>query len=256
MIHIATVHWRTSVWIDVQLRYLERNTRRPYRTYASLVGIDRGQLGRFDFVADLDAHHGDVLNMLAGVICDSAPDDDLLVFLDGDAFPIADFVPPVSELLDRYQLVAIRRDENMGDRQPHHSFCATTVGFWKEIGGDWSRGHPWVNSEGKLISEPGGKLLKALEEQGIEWYPLLRSNTHNPHPLWFGIYGDLIYHHGAGFRRPLSRVDAAAAPPKRHIYNLGRAVALARSWRRNRRLMDSMFEKLLRDEGFYRELVS
>jgi len=36
---------------------------------------------------------------------------------------------------------------------------------------------------------------------------MLRSNKKNLHPVMFGIYEDIIYHHGAGFRFPTSRID-------------------------------------------------
>ena len=29
---------------------------------------------------------------------------------------------------------------------------------------------------------------------------MLRTNKVNPHPLQFGVYEDLVYHHGGGFR--------------------------------------------------------
>ena len=46
----------------------------------------------------------------------------------------------------------------------------------------------------------GGNLLGLLEDAGIDWYPMLRTNKVNPHPLQFGVYEDLVYHHGGGFR--------------------------------------------------------
>ena len=33
--------------------------------------------------------------------------------------------------------------------------------------------------------------------------PLFRSNVRNFHPILGGLYGDLLYHHGAGSRRAL-----------------------------------------------------
>ncbi len=33
---------------------------------------------------------------------------------------------------------------------------------------------------------------------------MLRSNTVDIDPLWFGIYGDAVYHHGAGSRPMVS----------------------------------------------------
>ena len=43
MIHIATVHWMSDRWIELQLAYLRRNMDRPYRVYADLEGIDERQ---------------------------------------------------------------------------------------------------------------------------------------------------------------------------------------------------------------------
>jgi hypothetical protein len=79
----------------------------------------------------------------------------------------------------------------------------------------------------------GTALLEKLEARGIRWHPILRSNAWNPHPVWFGVYGGIIYHHGAGFRRSLSLrvlerterrplpawvpLGAQASPPSRRL---------------------------------------
>jgi hypothetical protein len=134
----------------------------------------------------------------------------VLVFLDGDAFPIAPLDTFLRRTLARWPLVAVRRDENLGDPQPHPCFCATTVGFWKRIGGDWNRGFTWRAETGHEVTDAGGNLLGRLRELGVEWYPLLRTNRRNIHPIWFAVYGDLVYHHGAGFRGGLCRRERAA----------------------------------------------
>jgi hypothetical protein len=201
MIRVATVHWQEGRWIEPQLRFLARNLDEP-RVYAAVNGIDRIHDRGFHFAADLDGTHPDKLNALAEIIRDDADDDDLLLFLDGDAFPIA---PVDASRLEGRPLAAVRRDENLGDRQPHPCFCLTTVGFWFEIGGDWRRGHSWSTGSGDDVTDVGGNLLGILEAADIEWRPLLRSNVTNLDPLWFGIYDDLAYHHGAGFRAPLAR---------------------------------------------------
>jgi hypothetical protein len=170
--------------------------------YASLNGIDRAWDERFFFAADLDGGHADKLNELAGIVAGQADPDDLLVFLDGDAFPIAPVGPG---LLGGTPLCAVRRDENLGDRQPHPSFCVTTVGFWTGIGGDWRRGYEWTSATGERVTDVGGNLLGILTETGTDWRPLLRTNAVDLDPLWFGIYGDVVYHHGAGFRPKLAR---------------------------------------------------
>jgi hypothetical protein len=112
--------------------------------------------------------------------------------------------------------MAVRRDENLGDCQPHPLFCATTVGFWKDIEGDWRAGGAWINSAGREVADVGGNLMVKLRERGIEWLPLLRTNTSNPHPVWFGIYDHRIYHHGAGFQATrVERVDWASRYQKK-----------------------------------------
>ena len=195
MIHIATVHWRDSRWLEPQRRYLDRNLEGGYRLH-----VDQDVSGEGP-----DAH-AEKLNALAAQIAQEAEPDDVMIFLDGDAFPIAPLDGFLEETLHRFPLVAIRRDENLGDKQPHPSFCATTVGFWRELGGDWSRG-PWTNDVGWQIDDPGGRLLETLSAKGIEWHPLRRTNRVNLHPVLFGVYADVVYHHGAGFRQVFDRID-------------------------------------------------
>lgn len=288
MIHIATVHWGSDRWIDVQLRYLERHIEQPFRVYASVDGIDpipdrfyfassiheqlRGERANLDDDA-FDGLHGEKLNILGERIAGEADPDDLLVFIDGDAFPIAPFDPAVLRLLADHPLAAVRRDENFGDPQPHPSFCVTSVGFWREIGGDWTRGHEWINAEGDLITDWGGKVMKALEDRGIEWFPILRSNRQNLHPLLFGVYGDLVYHHGAGFRAPITRRDVMEiaeeesvredlrrirrgdTPEKGPAYEaFSRRASVVRS--QNERLGEFVYQRILESDDFIEELFS
>ena len=53
MIHIATVHWRSDRWIDIQLRYLERNVDEPYRVYAWIDEELRGHAHKFFYATDV-----------------------------------------------------------------------------------------------------------------------------------------------------------------------------------------------------------
>jgi hypothetical protein len=90
MIRIATCHWRKPDWIDVQSRFLERNIRAPYRVYGALWGIDESWDTRFFAVLWEKKNHATQLNSLAEMIVSEAKDDDLLIFIDGDAFAIAE----------------------------------------------------------------------------------------------------------------------------------------------------------------------
>jgi hypothetical protein len=209
MINIVTVHWQTAKWVDVQLGNIARNVDAPVRVFASLNGIaDDEVTGRFHFAADLPGSHPEKLNMLADLVASESAPSDILIFLDGDAFPVRPLVPWLEESLHSSPLVAIRRDENLGDPQPHPSFCATTVGFWRQIEGDWRPGEVWINSAGREVADTGGRLLAQMRTLGVEWVPLLRTNTYNPHAVWFGVYAHRIYHHGVGFQAArVERVD-------------------------------------------------
>jgi len=287
LIRVATVHWRDPRWIDVQLRYLARHVPPPYRVYADLEGIDTDEHGpKFDHVSDLAAtrsfenpifSHTEKLNALAETIATEAAPDDVLLFLDGDAFPIAPLGPFLAAKLARYRLAAVRRDENLDDEQPHPSFCATTVGFWQELGGDWNPGYTWPNAAGKEVTDAGGNLLGTLRERDVEWYPLLRTNRRNLRPLWFAVYDDLVYHHGAGFRGGLCRRDREAIgrvpePPPDPPSGAGLRERLAwqlraskwywvdkrpvvkrerRTLHRNKELSDRIYAELQADESFW-----
>jgi hypothetical protein len=201
MLHIATVHFASPRWIEVQTRHLRQHISVPYETWTSLQGIDPSYAVHFDHVIHQAGGHPGKLNNLALEISHQAEDTDLIMFLDGDAFPIADPMPLVRDGLDRAPLVAVRRAENGGDEQPHPCFCVTTVGTWRSLPGDWSAGHTWKIADGRRPTDVGGNLLRALELTDTPWVDVLRTNRAHVDPLFFAVYGDTIYHHGAGFRR-------------------------------------------------------
>jgi hypothetical protein len=279
MIHIATVHWQDESWIDVQLGYLKRNITEPFRVYAWLNGVPGDHRHKFHYVnTERVQAHATKLNILADLIYfDSDRSDDLIIFLDGDAFPIGDVIGFAREKLREYPLIAVQRLENNGDLQPHPCFCLTTVGFWKRIGGDWNLGYEWEDPQGKPMSDVGGNLLGILRREKLDWYPLRRTNRVNLHPLWFGIYAGQIYHHGAAFRAPLSRIDLRRVaeeargtwrwqiaaiinwltPPGRlgrGLQRLNPVRALEnRAVQGNRKLNARVFSSLRNDPEFYRE---
>ena len=269
MIYVATAHFGTDRWIDVQLGYLGRNLHEPFEVFASLEGVPAGHEDKFSRVVRSSGPHAGKLNLLAAEIGAVAGDDDLIAFLDGDAFPVADPMPTVRAALGTSSLVAIRRDENATDVQPHPAFCMVTVGEWRRLHGDWSAGHCWQGKDGGWTTDVGGNLLRSLELAGAGWTPLLRSNRVDLHPLWYGVYGGVVYHHGAGFRWAIGRVDLLGAPrPHRaagSVPGLGRAVG---RWDRSReqrfrsrtaadaqRMHEEMFAKLSEDPDFYRALL-
>jgi hypothetical protein len=214
------------------------------------------------------------LDLLADMAAfDSRSATDWLMFIDGDAFPIADIVSFAQTKLRSYPLLAVQRRENNGDIQPHPSFCLTTIGFWKELGGNWRAGFRWRNSYGEVVTDVGGNLLGVLQEKKIDWYPMLRTNRKNLHPVFFGIYDDVVYHHGSGFRdgtsrayvqqtkrslerawsysglRPMHRFLRRFAPGVAKTLNPVRRRAAAES----RHLSEIVFESIQRDFWFYKQ---
>jgi hypothetical protein len=209
-IYICTVHYKTERWIKRQRYFLKKNVDAQYKVFAcvppSRKRKDFHLESSFDPQGSGSQNHADKLNYLARLVCEEANDNDIMVFLDGDAFPIAPIADYLTDKLRTHAFLAVQRRENAGDTHPHPSFAATTVGFWKEIVGDWSVA-PYINSQGAEVADTGGALLNNLAERNTAWHAMLRSNKRNPHPLWFGIYDDVVYHHGAGYRSPIARVD-------------------------------------------------
>jgi len=202
MIYVLTVHWQTPFWIPIQYKYLTRFVKRPFKLFAFLTGIERDYSKYFHYSCFEDiANHATKLNILADMVLLFAEDEDVLVFLDGDAFPVNDIDDSFILKMKEHELAAVQRVENNGDIQPHPSFCVTTVGFWKKIRGTWHKGFCWKDKQGDLVTDIGGNLLKTLQDKKVNWYKMIRSNRKDLHPLAFGIYDHLVYHHGFGFRK-------------------------------------------------------
>ncbi|MCU0387172.1 MAG: hypothetical protein MUE71_01030 [Chitinophagaceae bacterium] len=267
MIHILTVHWKDDRWINIQLDYIKENIKKPYKVYAYVNHIEKDYSDQFYYSNTENIQdHATKLNLLAQVpIQEGAPDDDWLLFMDGDAFPIGDVVSYVDPLLKHYPLVAVQRQENLEDKQPHPLFCVTTVGFWKKYEGDWRKGYKWKNKH-SLATDVGGNLLGILERNNIDWFRILRTNKKDLHVLNFAIYGDIVYHHGASFRPNISRVDKNINP-----FKPNRFLAFCKKFRylqnitfyykgkheqkikvNNKKLSDEVFEKILGSKEFYK----
>ena len=281
MIYIATVHWMDPKWIIPQRKALSSHLQQPFRVFANLQGIEPRYDEYFDSVTRIEGNHPEKLNDLASAVSKAAEPGDLIVFLDGDAFPVRGLDSWLSEVLRTCPLAAVRRDENAGDVQPHPCFCVTSVGFWNEIGGDWRNGS-WVTAEGNVANDVGGTLLAILDAHSISWRPILRSNEVNLHPVFYGLYERHVYHHGSGFRPPIARADEGNVPVAeseeylywktrahgkslrelrpRHAKRLARlALDSARSRRLNAyirketRRSDDIYEQICSDPEFFRK---
>jgi hypothetical protein len=111
VLYIVTVHYESPRWIEIQTGHLREHISVPYQTWSSLERIEPSYAVHFDRIVEQKGSHAAKLNHLAMEICHQAADDDLLMFLDGDAFPIADPLPLISDGLARAQLIAVRRSD-------------------------------------------------------------------------------------------------------------------------------------------------
>ncbi|HTS20264.1 MAG TPA: hypothetical protein VMN79_00510 [Casimicrobiaceae bacterium] len=237
MIYVLTVHWKIDFWVDAQLSRLRKYIGEPFRTFAFCDGTRLDHSGKFDYCAPQKgiADHAGKLNALAEVVCRSASDDDVLVFCDSDAFPVRDVTAFIRDGLARWPLIAVQRLENAGDPQPHPCFTVTTAGLWRRIGGDWHDGPTWTNAYGDRVTDVGANVLSALDRAGIDWGKMHRSNRVDLHPLLFGVYAGVVYHHGAGSRptvggRAVRRGELAGlelAERQRKASSLRRSIAEA-----------------------------
>jgi hypothetical protein len=251
-IYICTVHYKTERWIKRQMFFLKKNIDADYKVFAC-VPTSRTRKD-FHLESSYDPHssgsqnHADKLNYLARLVCDEASDNDIIIFLDGDAFPIAPIGKYLMEKLRTHSFMAVQRLENGGDDHPHPSFAATTVGFWKKINGDWSVA-PYINSHGTEVADTGGALFNNLAAHHVSWHAMLRSNKSNLHPLWFGIYADVIYHHGAGYRSPVSRIDFITTGKHDGDFRA------SDDYKKNKKMHQKMLFSIKYNPWFYRKFI-
>jgi hypothetical protein len=225
MLHIASAHSGSPRWLEIQRRQLAEHIPVPYVTWGSVAGIDSSHAAGFDHVIEQKGPEAGKLNHLAVEICEVAGEEDLLMFLAPDAFPVADPMAVIEEALAGAALLAVRRSENDGDPQPHPCFCVTTVGAWQRLGGDWSDGYPWTAEGLGRVTDFGGNLLRRLELSGTPWVSIERTSSSGLDPLHFGVYGGIVYFHNANEIGRVHRLRAPGRLPGAGAPILGRALA-------------------------------
>lgn len=155
----------------------------------------------------LERRHPSALDHLAGKVSASC---DYIVTLDNDSFPVReDWLAVLVSACERgAALTGVYRDEMAPEVDPFIHVSGLCVGrqdlrdldvsFGRDIHNAGERGGPEV----KHNQDVGQRITYEFIRQGRTIAPLQRSNRVNFHFLMGGIYGDVIYHHGAGSRRP------------------------------------------------------
>jgi hypothetical protein len=202
-------------WIEICLREVERrsrgaayevfvwdNTQMPaLREIARRRGAHvlpaEDQLVGDGLVGSLVLLHAHALQRL---LRDVGDDFDCVITLDTDAFPVRDgWIDELRRNLKTTSLTGIWRDEMAARLAPFvHPSC---------LGIDRERllrmDHPFSFTG---VQDVGQRITNEVLDAGERIMPLVRTNARNAHFLMGGIYGDLVYHHGAGSRRPVFRL--------------------------------------------------
>lgn len=203
MIHIATVHWETNFFKEVQYKFIKKNLEEfKIWTFADKIPINEIDAEKdkkmYYFCEESgEWNHRIKLNNLANLIAKESSDDDVILFLDGDAWPIAPIGELIKNTLSEYPVGAVLRTEN-GERHAHPSFMFTKLSFWKDNNLNWKGGE--INGKKYDV----GYNTHVIRNKNLDWRKFRRTKGLTEHKVFFSIYGDIIYHHGAGFRNPIS----------------------------------------------------
>lgn len=212
MLFVLSAHFESAFWVSTQRRFLDAFIDVPQKRMFTSHGLDKRQFLSSETVFPYQGNHWKSLDYLAKIAVKDARDDDYLLFLDSDSFPIQ----PISGLLgSNKEIIAVQRLENLGDPQPHPCFCLMKVATYRELNFSWKPGLTWIDWFGTPRTDVGAGLLESiLKHRGTEWTPLHRLKTRELHPLFFAVYGNkevgpAVYHHGAGSRSPRTRVETS-----------------------------------------------
>ena len=218
MLHILTLHL-SDKWVDIQKRELARFISEPYKVYARLGEEpfkfkvnEKGERVKYsDTTISYDKHKDKFDGAISGAqhwtysmgkLVDyvlknfEVKSDDTILLLDSDAFPIAPMGDFLEKKLEEYPFVSAQEPMHEWDRNPlylipHPMFMAFKA---KHIIEDNLTDYLREIIKDKNDNWWGGT-INWLKERGYDYYPLVRSNKTNLHPLYYGIYDDLIYHH-------------------------------------------------------------
>jgi hypothetical protein len=204
---------RDYPWIDLCLKQIERHSRGS--SYEILVWdntwmpehkeiIERNpKVRRFEpSEPGSDVRHGASLDQLVRRV---RPRTKFIITLDTDSFPIRDgwIENLTGRLTDDVLVAGVWRDEMLPAKPAFIHPCCLAIRkrTLRELGATFMVGSG---------ADVAHNVTVAVEGSGARASKLRRSNHFNPHFLMGAVYGDLIYHQGAGSRAPAfsARTDA------------------------------------------------
>lgn len=217
MIHIITQHFATQAWFEIQKRHLQKYTKNKSNVkvnllvYKTTLPNDYNLPENYSVINlndyNLDRHNEHYLIVESSYdkfIRDNIADDDIVIYMDSDAFPIDYWDEQIEKNLETNDICAVYRFEDRGPLQPeqytpypHLCFYAfkkktrEKYGFRHEI----PPGFPC----------PGFTICDVIRENNLSVKKMVRTNKFNSHNVMFGIYDDIIYHSSCGSRAIIGR---------------------------------------------------
>ena len=225
MIHILTLHFSTPNWLEIQKKYILKYTNPDeYRLWLGKCNVDIPS----DFVLppnweiiDLDKaypkenkneHYLQAEWMYQNFLYNEMEEDDIIVFMDNDAFPCVtqEWTQILTDALSDNEAFMLAQYENRGIAQPDIyypypdlCFFATTKKNKEENNLEWGLFEPYHEN-------PGFGMSDRLRSAGCKVGTITRSNLFNFHNVMFGVYGNMIYHQSCGSRAIIGRPLATA----------------------------------------------
>ena len=204
---------RDFPWVDLCLRQIERHSRSS--DYEVLVWdntwmpehkelVERhAKVRRFEpRDPGRDVRHGQSLDRLVKKV---RPGTEFVITLDTDSFPIRDgwIENLTGRLRDDVLVAGVWRDEMLPKKPAfiHPSCLAIRRRTLDELGVGFAIG------DGNDVA---ATVTSAVLDRGSRTSRLHRSNRWQPHFLMGALYGDLIYHQGAGSRAPMFSQESDA----------------------------------------------
>ncbi len=241
-VHITSTHYGNPFWIDIQIESIKKHLKVPYKTYmvhANMPKDIKDYTDEFDFlVSDPRSkfHNVDSHQLALPIIQKELQPNDIVIKIDSDAFFINDIDEAFLDRVDREKFIALkepRHESNLEHDTAHPVFYAFKGEYLEEKGG-LMNAMCTIQVDG--ASNWWGGVDNWLRKTIGKWGVIERTNVTNLHPLYFGIYGDLIYHNWAGSRIMRTRED------RRRAKNEG--ISLDEVIRQNHKLNESVLKSL------------
>ena len=152
MLYILSAHFESPFWVSTQRKFLDAFIDVPHKRMFTSHGLDEREFLEAETLFPYQGNHWKSLDHLGKIASTDAQNDDYLLFIDSDSFPIQQ----ISALLEsKKEIIAVQRLENLGDPQPHPCFCLMKVGTYRDLNFSWKPGLTWLDWFGTLRTDVG-----------------------------------------------------------------------------------------------------